>query len=90
MKKKQRYDFRKTQKYYDENKEKFSEKAKQNITCECGCVVRIYKFSRHRRTDKHRNLMKQKKKINVFLNLFIHIIIYIINERQFKRNVLQR
>jgi hypothetical protein len=51
----------KHKKYYEENKEKCSEKSKQDITCECGCVVRIYKISRHRQTKKHINLMKEKE-----------------------------
>ncbi len=46
--------------YYQETKEIQAEKAKQDITCECGCVLRIFKISRHRKTKKHIELMKQK------------------------------
>ena len=46
--------------YYEANKESFSEKSKQNITCECGAVVRIYKLCRHKQTNKHNKLMNLK------------------------------
>ena len=40
----------------DKNKEKLSQK----ITCECGCVISKAKISRHKKTDKHKNLMNNK------------------------------
>ena len=42
--------------YYQENKEKFSEKVK----CECGCVVSKGCLTKHRKTIKHNKLMEEK------------------------------
>jgi hypothetical protein len=43
--------------YRQENKEKMAEK----VTCECGCIVRRYGVSRHRKTTKHKKLMEDIK-----------------------------
>jgi len=43
--------------YRKQNKEKFAEK----ITCECGCQIRKHHISRHRKSQKHLNLMELKK-----------------------------
>ena len=47
--------------YYDTHKESHKEyDAKEKITCECGCIVTRCCLSRHRRTTKHMELMKDK------------------------------
>lgn len=39
--------------YYEKNKYKIEEQAKQKITCECGCTSRKDSIQRHRRSKKH-------------------------------------
>jgi len=48
----------KDRKYYADNKERLSEK----ITCECGCIVRRDSMTKHKRTQKHSDLMDNLKK----------------------------
>jgi hypothetical protein len=43
-----------SKKYYEDNKEKRKEK----ITCECGCIVRKSHLERHKKSQKHINIMK--------------------------------
>ena len=40
--------------YYEANKEKVLEK----ITCDCGCIVIKQQLTRHKKTNKHINIMK--------------------------------
>ena len=51
----------KKEKYYQKTKEIQAEKAKQAISCECGCTVRKADISKHKKTRKHIELMKQKE-----------------------------
>lgn len=44
--------------YNQDNREKISEKHKEKITCECGCISSIYHITRHRKTDKHKKNME--------------------------------
>ena len=48
---------KRNKKYYMENKEKNEAKAAVIITCECGCIVRKDFIYKHRKTQKHINLM---------------------------------
>lgn len=43
--------------YRENNKEKINEKAKEKITCECGSIVRKEKLPRHKKTNKHIQLV---------------------------------
>ena len=47
--------------YYNNNSDKILEKRKQKMTCQCGCVVRKSVISRHRKTKKHLELLKQSQ-----------------------------
>jgi hypothetical protein len=47
--------------YRLEHKDKLAE-WKQKITCECGCVIRKDALARHKRTNKHQDLMKSIEK----------------------------
>ena len=44
--------------YYEKNKEGIAEKANQKITCECGSVVRYGEKSRHAKSIKHQNYLR--------------------------------
>lgn len=44
--------------YYQDNKENLTEKKKQKIKCECGCIIARTCISRHRKTKKHINLLQ--------------------------------
>jgi catalase len=49
--------------YYLDNKErweKYTEKRKEKITCECGCVVSKGRFTTHLKSPKHAKLMETK------------------------------
>jgi len=48
-------------KYYEENKEKIKEQRSQQIECECGLTYTPNHQSRHKRTNKHLELMKLKE-----------------------------
>ena len=59
--------------YYEENKnkikenlikkyEKTREKQLEKITCECGCQICRHSLTRHKKSQKHINLMKQQEK----------------------------
>ena len=43
--------------YYDDNKEQIRTKAKELIKCECGCEVVRFTITRHKRSQRHINLM---------------------------------
>jgi len=47
----------KQKKYYENNKEKISEKGKEKIECECGFIGVKMNMLRHRKTQRHINLM---------------------------------
>ncbi len=49
--------------YKEQNKEAIAEKHKEKITCECGCVIRKKDLARHKKTNKHLELMKYLEKI---------------------------
>jgi glycosylphosphatidylinositol transamidase (GPIT) subunit GPI8 len=44
----------KVKEYYENNREKWKEK----ITCECGCIINKYILSRHKKSNKHIELME--------------------------------
>tara|TARA_R100000541_G_C1864188_1_gene79754 strand:- start:27 stop:602 length:576 start_codon:yes stop_codon:yes gene_type:complete len=46
--------------YYENNKEKIKEKIKKKVTCECGCIIGINDLTRHKKTNKHLELIKNK------------------------------
>ncbi len=46
--------------YREDNKEIISEKKKEKITCECGCLIRKFDLTRHMKNKKHIDLMSQK------------------------------
>jgi len=48
-------------KYYNENIEKIKEYRSQQIQCECGLTCTPYHQARHKRTNKHLELMKLKE-----------------------------
>jgi hypothetical protein len=50
----------KNKEYYYHNKDEILEKAKEKITCECSAVVSKNSLSKHRKTQKHINLMISK------------------------------
>jgi len=43
--------------YYKNNEEHIKANASEKITCECGCQFRRAELSRHKKTQKHINLM---------------------------------
>ena len=45
-------------KNYDENKDEINEKRKEKTTCECGCVVARSNLLRHKKLQKHLELIK--------------------------------
>jgi len=50
--------------YREQNKEKISEKRKEKITCECGCIITKRILELHKKTQKHINLMNKKNLAN--------------------------
>jgi hypothetical protein len=46
--------------YYEANKEEYNKKRGETVTCECGCVLRIDNMIRHKKTNKHLDLMTKK------------------------------
>lgn len=50
----------KKKEYYENNKKNILEKSNEKITCECGCIVRRGGMTKHRKTNKHIKLMKEK------------------------------
>ena len=49
--------------YRENNKEKIQNRAQQNITCECGCILYKKLLNRHKKTQKHIKLMEEKNNI---------------------------
>jgi hypothetical protein len=47
-------------KYYEDNKEKIKEEKRKKITCECGSEITLRCLARHKKSQKHINLMKIK------------------------------
>jgi hypothetical protein len=47
--------------YKKENKAKIKQQQTQPFICECGCTIQRMEKTRHRKTQKHINLMKQKE-----------------------------
>jgi len=54
-----------TKQYYENNKEKikervkeYREKNKEKVTCECGCIIKRYDLARHKKSNKHLELIK--------------------------------
>jgi len=48
----------KDKKYYEANKEAIAERKKEKVTCECGCIIRKDDLARHKKTNKHLELIK--------------------------------
>ena len=49
------------------NKEERLEKAKEKITCECGCLIRKDGLAEHKKNQKHINLMSQLSKSSIII-----------------------
>jgi len=51
----------KKKEYYENNKEKIAEKqnayGKEKVTCECGCIIRRDSLAKHKKSNKHLELM---------------------------------
>ena len=47
--------------YYNNNSDKILEKQKQKMTCQCGCIVNRGQISRHKKSKKHLELLKQSQ-----------------------------
>jgi len=47
--------------YREQNKVKLLEQKQEQITCECGCIIRKDGLTKHRKTQKHLLLTKQIK-----------------------------
>ena len=45
---------------YEENKNEINDKRKVIVECECGCLIQKWHLSRHLKTAKHAELLKQK------------------------------
>ena len=45
--------------YREKNKEQIAEKRKEKIICECGCIVRTNNLPKHKRTQKHIDLIEK-------------------------------
>ena len=45
--------------WYSENKEKLKAKRSVKVTCECGCSIRKNTIVRHKRSQKHIDMMSQ-------------------------------
>ncbi len=48
----------KQKKYRENNKELIEEKKKLKVTCECGCITDKNNLARHKKSNKHLELMK--------------------------------
>lgn len=46
--------------YNIEHKEAISERAKEIVTCECGCEISRINIARHRRSQKHLNKLENQ------------------------------
>ena len=45
----------------EKNKEHIKEQRSKSFLCECGCTIQVQEKTRHRKSQKHINLMKQKE-----------------------------
>jgi hypothetical protein len=52
------------------NKEERLEKAKEKITCQCGCLICKFVLSRHMKSKKHMNLISQKSISSMITDTF--------------------
>ena len=43
--------------YYKDNKENINQRKKEKIECECGCMLRKSDMARHKKSQKHKDLM---------------------------------
>jgi hypothetical protein len=48
----------KASEWYEKNKEEITKKRKEQITCECGSIIRQFCYSRHKNSLKHQNYLK--------------------------------
>jgi hypothetical protein len=44
-------------KYRENNRDKISKQSSQQITCECGCIIRKDTLTKHKKTQKHLKLL---------------------------------
>jgi hypothetical protein len=51
--------------YREKNDEKIKERKKTKITCECGCIINKDDIARHKRTNKHLQLLTELELKNV-------------------------
>ena len=49
---------------YKQNKEKISERYKEKITCECGCILSKGDLYKHKKTQKHINIMNGTEQLS--------------------------
>ena len=45
-------------KYKEANKEAIAERKKEKVTCECGCIIRRDSLAKHKKSNKHLELIK--------------------------------
>ncbi len=50
------------EKIKEEYNKKRNEKVKENVQCECGCVVQDIELTRHRKSKKHIKLLEEQNK----------------------------
>ena len=50
--------------YSKKNNKDNKEKIKENITCDCGCIISKFQKSRHEKTDKHFKLLNEILKMH--------------------------
>ena len=51
--------YEKNKVYRENNKEAISEKKKKKVTCECGCMIGINDLARHKKSNKHLELINK-------------------------------
>ena len=44
-------------------KKKLKNEKKEEITCDCGCIVARSDIAKHKKTQKHIHLMKEKEEV---------------------------
>ena len=49
---------KKKKEWYENNKEVIAEKHKEKVTCECGCIINKGDLPRHKKTNKHLEIMQ--------------------------------
>jgi len=47
--------------YYENNKDKYINNRKEQISCECGCLISKHHIERHRKTLKHIKLLEEQQ-----------------------------